>query len=460
MLSGIAPALFGAPAAAAGNDAFTKLLMHADGNNNDWSFYDCSLTSHGFADTNGSPLVSTAQKKIGSASALFNGSSSIAWPNNADWEFGTGNFTIDWWEYRTSGAAGAVAISRDATTTYSPFLLGYYASGIRQVYMASADGAWGIANAKTLGAATLNVWTHLAVVRNGTTFYCFRDGVQTDTWTSAAAFRANSNPLSIGVGQSTGYFTGYIDELRISKGIARWTANFTPPTVAYAPAVTPPAQPQTTTRVLLHLDTNQTDSASGVKGNGTHTWTLPAGSIGTPAKFGAGALNNGVVTCPAHADFVLSSGAFTIDFWLNCSDYTVPVTAIAGQSNTAGGPNNGWKFQSQGSAVKTSISFFLSANGSAETTLFCGEIINNSTWAHVAAVRSGNTLYGFLDGVLGGTVAFSGSVFNSTTTLSFGRWGVGDGTPNWNGSIDECRLTIGKALWTAAFTPPTAPGSP
>ena len=82
------------------------------------------------------------------------------------------------------------------------------------------------------------------------------------------------------------------------------------PTLSAAPIV------QAVTRVLLHLDANQTDSASGFNGNGTHSWTLAAGGIGSPAKFGAGALNNGVVTCPAHADFVLSSGAFTIDFWL------------------------------------------------------------------------------------------------------------------------------------------------
>ena len=98
----------------------------------------------------------------------------------------------------------------------------------------STAGAVGIASAKIFGAVELDAWHHFAVCRSGNNFYLFRDGVAGDSWTSSAALYAGVSPLQIGR-YNTSYFAGYIDELRTSKGIARWTSEFTPPTEPYAP---------------------------------------------------------------------------------------------------------------------------------------------------------------------------------------------------------------------------------
>jgi len=83
---------------------------------------------------------------------------------------------------------------------------------------------------------SVNTWFHFAVVRNGTTFTAYVNGVAgaAATGVSAAVFYS-AQPIRIGVASdgSSFPFTGYIDDLRITKGFARYTANFTPPTAAF-----------------------------------------------------------------------------------------------------------------------------------------------------------------------------------------------------------------------------------
>jgi len=233
MLPGNTPALFGA--AVPGNDAFTKLLLHCNGANASTVFTDASLSAKGNASVFGNAQISTAQSKFGGASALFDGAGDyLQYPNHADWNFGAGNFTIDWWERRTAATAGCPVVARDGAVTFTHWVCGYSnGSNAMLIYMSSNGSSWDVANGQSLGALELNVWHHFAIVRSGNTFYGFRDGVQTATWTSTATFGAATGSLAIGMWSSQ-FFPGYIDELRISKGIARWTTNFTPPTAPYS----------------------------------------------------------------------------------------------------------------------------------------------------------------------------------------------------------------------------------
>ncbi|MFZ2189017.1 MAG: IPT/TIG domain-containing protein [Candidatus Moraniibacteriota bacterium] len=218
---------------AGGIDSYTKLSLHADGTNNSTAFAD-SETTPKTVTANGDAKILTNQSKFGGASGYFDGTGDfLTVPTSADFNFGSGDFTVDWWEYRTSSTAGKPAIARDTTSSYQSFLFGY-ASGANLLIYMSSGGAWDVSVGRTLGAITLNQWVHLAVVRSGNTFYAFKNGVQTDTWTSSLSLAANANPLSIGRYNNNKDFQGYIDEVRISKGIARWTANFTPSTSPYS----------------------------------------------------------------------------------------------------------------------------------------------------------------------------------------------------------------------------------
>jgi len=143
--------------------------------------------------------------------------------NSSDFDFGNSDFTIEWWEYRTDATNGKMVFARDARGSGNcAYLIGHG----NYVYMSSPNGCWDIASAKTLGTTVLNSWQHLAVVRNGNHFYTYRNGIQQDSWTSSLALaNGNANP-TIGAWNysnpsSTYNFSGSIDELRITKGVAR-----------------------------------------------------------------------------------------------------------------------------------------------------------------------------------------------------------------------------------------------
>lgn len=218
-----------------GNDSNTKLLMHFDGADASTTFTDSSASNR-TATVTADAQIDTAQSKFGGASGLFDGTTDrVTYPNSADFEFGSGNFSIDGW-IRPSVVSGVkVVISRDESTTYVPFIVAYVNSSTLAFYSSSDGATWDIANAQTIGTVAQDTWYHFEVSRSGNNWYTFLDGVQGATWTSSATVVANSGAICIGLGLGANSYSwaGWIDELRVVKGIAGHTANFTLPSFAY-----------------------------------------------------------------------------------------------------------------------------------------------------------------------------------------------------------------------------------
>ncbi|RLD70377.1 MAG: hypothetical protein DRI98_08080 [Bacteroidetes bacterium] len=207
------------------SDANTKLLLHMNG--------DVSDGTH-VVTSNGNPQLNATITKFDGAMYFDGNGDYLTIPDSDDWDFGAGDFTIDYWEYRTNATINLSTIARDTSSGVMAFLTGWSAGGVGSAlgFLASSNGStWDIAN-NSMGVVTLNTWIHYAIVRSGNTWYIFRDGVQTDTWTNSGTLLASSNALSIGVYNVDKYFQGYIDELRISNK-ARWTSNFTPESGPY-----------------------------------------------------------------------------------------------------------------------------------------------------------------------------------------------------------------------------------
>jgi hypothetical protein len=216
------------------------------------------------------------------------------------------------------------------------------------------------------------------------------------------------------------------------------------------------------TMALLHFDgadaaTTITESAYG--GTGVRTWTAAANAqIDTAqSKFGgASGLFDGTgdwVTTPDHADFVLGSGDFTVDFWARPAvDGTVLV--LAGQCDVAGiaNANSAWLIaRTAGNAVTFSV-----ATGASATTVTSTSTLIAGAWMHIAAVKTSSVLKLFINGTQeGGNVAHAATVNNSTSVLGVGSGGDYVTNP-WNGWIDEFRLSVGIARWTTTFTPETS----
>jgi len=225
-----------------GFDSDTKLLIHFDGS--DGSTDDYTAETGQTVSLVGTAQLDTAVKKFGTASLLLDGNSDYATvPDSADWSFGTGNFTIDAWvRYSTdpTGAhfAGWYDQYVDANNVFNIWI---YDNQVRFI-VKSGGSTIAYCRTDTGDIIVHNTMHHVAVVRYGTSennLLIFVDGVsQTLSWYTAMAANATmpdiASTLRIGYTQWQGkYFPGNIDEVRVSKGIARWTANFTPPVSEY-----------------------------------------------------------------------------------------------------------------------------------------------------------------------------------------------------------------------------------
>jgi hypothetical protein len=185
-------------------------------------------------ETVGNAQVSTSVVKYGSGSLAFDGSGDyLLAPSSPAFDVGSGDFTIECWVYPTTWNATAVGIFSKRPTVVSANQIGLEFSGstgiIRFAY-SNAGSEVIIAGA----TGTLNTWQHIAAVRNRNTLTIYQNGVSTATATISVAIATNTGSLAVGAVAADGSFplTGYIDDFRITKGVARYLSNFLPPQVA------------------------------------------------------------------------------------------------------------------------------------------------------------------------------------------------------------------------------------
>lgn len=209
------------------------LLLHCDGANGSTTITDTSPAARAVT-AFGSAQLSTAQAKFGSASLLFNGSNSyISAPTGVDFQF-PGDFTIEAWVYPTtasltSGAVGIIFSHYAVTTNLTGLVLYQHNQTVR--FFSNGDRI-------TSGAVLLaNTWQHVAVSRVGTSIRLFVNGTQQGS-TYVAASNYSDGRCFIGRDSitATQYFDGSMDEIRITKGVGRYSTNFIVPGAAFPEA--------------------------------------------------------------------------------------------------------------------------------------------------------------------------------------------------------------------------------
>ena len=214
-----------------GIDNYTKLLLHCDGTDASTTFIDSAL---GKAVTAvGNAQIDTAQKVFGTGSGLFDGTGDyLTTPDHADWYFGTGDFTIDFWVRWNGTPSGYFTMLGQDTDSSNRWNLQWYPNNL---YFRVYNGGDAIITHTKAWAPVKDTWYHVAVVRNGTTFNSYIGGTSIGSTTDADSIPDFTGALWICGSETYGeYGNGWMDEIRISKGIARWTANFTPPISAYS----------------------------------------------------------------------------------------------------------------------------------------------------------------------------------------------------------------------------------
>jgi len=226
---------------AGGNDSNTVSLLHMDGADGSTTFTDDAAGStHTWTAVN-QAQIDTAQKKFGTASGLFDGTDYITAPDSADWNFGTGDFTIDFWiRFNSILGTNKQNFLYQQTADQENYMYFFLESGVELGFRCMVAASLVITVEKSWTPST-NTWYHVALTRSTNSWRMFVDGIQIGTTTTDADAIADlTSVLSIGGGTGVPAGTvghdGWLDEFRISKGVARWTANFTPPAEAYSEA--------------------------------------------------------------------------------------------------------------------------------------------------------------------------------------------------------------------------------
>jgi hypothetical protein len=201
--------------------ANVSLLLPLNGANNSTTFIDAS--SNGFTVTpSGDVKIRTDQSMFGGASAYFDGGSDfLDIAASTAFQF-PGDYTIELW------------VRPDVLTSYMSVLeLGAYNDG---ALIRTSTGGGDLvyvngSNGNAAGLFTVAAWSHVALVRSGSTNTFYVGGTSAFTIGSGSTLNTTPNGVRIGsalhtIGQ---HYTGYVDDVRITKGVARYTSNFTPP---------------------------------------------------------------------------------------------------------------------------------------------------------------------------------------------------------------------------------------
>jgi hypothetical protein len=298
-------------------------------------------------------------------------------------------------------------------------------------------------------------WYHVACVRSNDTLYMFINGTQvaTTSYSTSWGTTGTGYPVSIAANRTdTWFFNGYISNLRLVKGTAVYTSSFTPST---APLTAISGTSLLTCQSNRFVDNSGNNIALTVNGTPSVQRFNPFGAstaYSTSVIGGSGYFDGSgdYLSVPDNAALEGFSD-FTIEGWVYVSDFTSGDT-IAAKGWTPGGYAP-WMLY----FTSTDLTFYASSTLSSWNIASGDVIISNiqkNAWYHFAVSRSGSSLRLFSNGVLTTTVSNSTALGTNSGALTIGASLSGDRDPTMY--LSDFRINT-TALYTAAFTPPSAP---
>ena len=377
-------------------------------------------------------------------------------PQNAAFNFGTGDFTVEgWWNFTSIATSqGLISLGTGANGggPYNGWWFDYESSGILRFYRYAGGSEIYSSFSVTLVPGT---WYHIACTRSGTAVKMFVNGVQVGTTaTSSTSFdNVNSDPLVIGrfiTGQGTFYLNGYVSDVRITKGTALYTANFTPPT-------TPLTAVSGTS--LLTCQTNQPVNNQTFLDNSTSA--LPITYVGSATQgsfspYGANWSNyfagstSDYLTIPTTSGALDHTGDFTTELWIYWN--SMPTGSTYENIYSAPGSTSGlYMLGTSNSSTVWAPPYILRLYISGT-----GDVINGNTvltagqWYHIAHTRASGVNRLFVNGVL------QTNTYTDSTSRVLGANGIVI-AKNSNAYVSNVRYVKGTALYTTTFTPSTEP---
>ena len=439
---------------------YTTMLLKADTGSND-NQVDASTNSTSITEYGSVTSSAFSPYHPGGYSYYFDGNGDyIAFPDNNGFEF-DGDFTIELWFFKTA------AISVGANTTYGALVGGNASSGNGwTIYITNSTNVVSFFHSSFLLTSTAvsdNVWNHVAVTRSGTSLKLFINGTEAASATNSTTFNQNTNNSGSRIGydiDGNGYFPGYIRDVRIVKGTAVYTSAFSVPTepltaisgtqllACHLPYI---RDGSTNDLTLTTSGTPQAKRYTPYDYEGTYVKTSHGGSV----HFNGTSDYLDIETATA-ADF--GTGDFTVEVWWYPTTPTQNGVLWAGFTNATNTSNNVCEFYLGLSTGYLRPHINTNLSGTWTTRISTTEFCFDKTWNHVAYVRNGNVGNIYINGKKGPDTTIDASaqfnnpftalrVFRSRqTTTSYGK-----------GYLADLRIVKGTAVYTADFTPPTAP---
>ena len=362
---------------------------------------------------------------------------------NAALALGAGDFTTEFWIYPTTTASNQVVFDCRPDGSHGAYAAMLFESGYIRWYVSSATQ---IQSTSTL---TLNSWTHVAVTRSSGTTKMYINGVVSGSaWTDSTTYLVGAAGLNVGAStwsSGRGAFTGNISNLRVVKGTAVYTTNFTPATTP----LTAIANTQLLTCQSNRFIDNSANAFAVTKAGDVAVSPFdPFAPNSSYATYGSTYFDGTGDYLSTTGAGLTASGNFTVEAWI----YITAGGTACGFVNTQGVSTSGIFLGM--SSVNVLMFKLGSDSGGFEIADTVASPIN--TWIHVAGVRSGNTLTLYKNGV---SVASVGSVTNTavSTTAVVGRYYSDFNGFYFNGYISDARIVTGTAVYTGNFTPPTTP---
>jgi hypothetical protein len=453
--------------------AYVPLLLETTSTNGQQNntFLDSStnaftITRNGTA-TQGS---FTPYRPNGYWSNYFNGTSDyLSVANNAAFELGANNFTIEAWIQTTSSVQyTTIAAKQVASATGNWWFL------INNASATAGDVAfwcydYNLFTTAMVSTSGVNVrdglWHHIALVRNGSSWAIYVDGVSRGTLTIILTIGSLNASLYVGNNQQnpTKYFPGYISNFRLVNGTAVYTTGFTPSTTPLTATQSANVNGNPSAAITGTQTSLLTCQSNRFIDNSTNNFAItlagtprvqafqpfsPTASYTTALYGGSGYFNGSTdyLSITDGSALQLGSGNFTIEGWVYCP-------AVSGNNSIYSRNLFGMLI----GISSSNFTFFASSNGSSwnlASGITFGAATSN-TWAHFAAVRNGTNITLYLNGVLGNTVAVSTNALYEVTAPTVGYWTSGGASWYLNGYVSNLRVVKGTAVYTGAFKPPT-----
>lgn len=398
------------------------------------SFIDNSINAYTITSTGNtsvqrfSPFSPVIQTPV-SYSTYFDGNGdNLSINSSTAFGFGTGDFTIEFWAYSTSTARQDWVDISDGTNRvlfyYSGSAVTFYGNGVTAI---------------TGSALTTNAWVHYALVKSSGSTKLYVNGTQAGSTYATNQNYGTTAAVSIGKDMfGSTYITGYLSNFRVVKGTAVYTAAFTPPT---SPLAAVSGTSLLTCQSPTIVDNSTNAFPITVNGNAIARSQNPFGVTSYSQYFDG---SGDYLTAPSNAAFAFGTGDFTVEGWLYLT----------------GNQNFGAMFISSTTGTGNSLHIQISSANKVrltnETTelLLATNAIPTNTWAYIAVVRSGTTLSIYQNGVLNGSTTNSTNFIQNGATIGYEMIG---GSFYYAGYISNLRVVKGTAVYTAAFSPPTAP---